>query len=314
LKKISQKYINKSMKPLVSVIMAVYNGRKFLQDSIESILCQQFKNFEFIIINDGSTDGSADVLKRYSDQDKRVRLIHQANAGLTTSLNRGIALAQGKYIARQDCGDISNRERLARQFEFLENHPTLSACFTWTKIIDELSNEIGEFVYSTKPERIQKTLINGKNIYAHGSVMAKRQDVINAGGYDEQMPVSQDYELWLRFMRKSYAIGAVSDFLYRWRLLPESISIAKNTLQKDFLAVALKKNKFSVPPHLKINDISGNHLLHYYQNIFFRGQYRLLLLRNTIDLFKSKELTAKELFKCIAGLNPVSYKWIFKLL
>lgn len=306
--------MNKDRKPQISVVMAVYNGGEFIKDSIESILQQTFDDFEFIIINDGSTDDSGDILGEYSRRDQRIQLVHQANSGLAKALNRGIGMARGKYITRQDCDDISYPQRLARQFEFLENNRTLSVCFAWTKIIDESLNEIGEFTYSIKPSKIHRTLIKGKNIYAHGSVMARKQDIINISGYDEQMVIGQDYELWLRLIRNGYKIGAVNDFLYKWRLIPESISITKYRLQKKFICIALEKNKFTMRHNIKTNRLCKNPILHYYQNIFFRNQYRLLLLKNTVKLFKNRELSGKELFKCVAAFIPISYKWLFRVM
>ena len=106
------------MKPLISVVMSVYNGEKYLKRSIDSILNQTFKDFEFIIINDGSTDKSLEIIKSYDDD--RIVLIDQENKGLTKSLNIGIKTASGKYIARQDADDVSLPDRLKKQVDFLE--------------------------------------------------------------------------------------------------------------------------------------------------------------------------------------------------
>ena len=112
--------------PLVSVVMSVYNDEERVGRSIDSILQQTFQDFEFIIINDGSTDGTVQVLDRYADQDSRIRVIHQENTGLTQALIRGCQQVQGQFIARQDSGDLSMPERLQAQSDFLTNHPDVS--------------------------------------------------------------------------------------------------------------------------------------------------------------------------------------------
>ena len=119
--------------PKISVVMAVYNGEKYLREAIDSILNQTFKDFEFIIVNDGSTDRTREILESFIDP--RIVLIHQEHMGLTKSLNRGIALAKGKYIARQDADDISMAERLEKQFNFLESHENVALLGTAGHII-----------------------------------------------------------------------------------------------------------------------------------------------------------------------------------
>src|SRR5262249_42264689 len=108
-----------SSSPLVSVVMSVFNGEQFLAEAVESILSQSFRDFEFIVIDDGSTDNSATILESYLKKDSRLRVFHQENMGLVESLNRGCGLAQGRYIARMDADDISLRDRLIWQGEFL---------------------------------------------------------------------------------------------------------------------------------------------------------------------------------------------------
>jgi len=118
----------------VSVIMSVYNGEKFLSQAIESILSQTFIDFEFIIINDGSHDGSLDIIRSYHDQ--RMKLISRENRGLISSLNEAISLANGQYLARMDADDVSLPERLARQVSFLDNHSEIAVCGTWAEVIN----------------------------------------------------------------------------------------------------------------------------------------------------------------------------------
>jgi len=124
------------MKPTVSVLMPVFNGEQFLRPAMNSILNQTFTDFEFIIVDDGSTDHSREILNSYTDS--RVRLIcNESNIGLTDSLNRGLEAASGNYIARMDQDDISLPERLAKQVAFMDSHPEVGVCGTWAKDIDQ---------------------------------------------------------------------------------------------------------------------------------------------------------------------------------
>ena len=122
--------------PKVAVLMSVYNGEKYLREAINSILSQTFNDFEFLIINDGSTDGTADILKSYTDS--RIKIINnEKNIGLTKSLNKGLKIAKGEYIARQDADDISMPERLKEEVAFLEIHKDYAVVGTFVKILNE---------------------------------------------------------------------------------------------------------------------------------------------------------------------------------
>ena len=129
--------------PKVTVLMSVYNGKKYLHESVGSILNQTFKDFEFVIINDGSTDGTEKILEEYSRIDKRIVLIHnKENLGLTKSLNKGIKVARGEYIARMDMDDISASDRLKKEVEFLDHHQDYAVIGTFVKIMNKDSNLI----------------------------------------------------------------------------------------------------------------------------------------------------------------------------
>src|ERR1700680_111125 len=120
----------------VSVVMSVFNGERFVSEAIESILHQTFHDFEFIIINDGSTDGTADILSRYQNSDPRVAVHDQQKKGLVQSLNTGCGLARGRYIARMDADDIAFPERLERQINYLEQNPDIALIGSSVNVID----------------------------------------------------------------------------------------------------------------------------------------------------------------------------------
>ena len=122
--------------PIVSVVMSVLNGERFLREAVESILDQSLREFEFIIINDGSTDFSGSILDSYQHKDPRLRVVHQENMGLVESLNRGCGLARGKYIARMDADDIAIQDRLRWQADFMETHPEVGVVGGAVEVID----------------------------------------------------------------------------------------------------------------------------------------------------------------------------------
>lgn len=180
----------------VSVVMSVYNDSCYLKESVESILNQSFTDFEFILIDDGSTDDSWDILTHYSRSDRRIKVVkNEQNIGLTKSLNKGLELAQGEYIARQDSDDISLPERLRLQTEFLDSHIDVGAIGTGAKIIDEKGQILGFRHVDTDHERLKVFLLINNN-FLHSSLMARQQLVKQIGGYNENLRYAQDYALW----------------------------------------------------------------------------------------------------------------------
>jgi glycosyltransferase involved in cell wall biosynthesis len=201
--------------PLVSVVFPVYNGVRWLRIAVDGILNQTLKDFELIIIDDGSTDGSFEVLKRY--RDSRIRLYHQENQGMTKTFNKGLGLAKGKYIARQDADDISEPRRFEKQVNFLEAHPEVALVGTWARIIDEASCLTGEVIeLPTEPEEIRKRLYLN-NCIAHPTVMYRSSIIKDLGGYNENYYIAQDYDLWLRIIDQGYDIVNLPEFLCLYR-------------------------------------------------------------------------------------------------
>jgi glycosyltransferase involved in cell wall biosynthesis len=144
--------------PRISVVMSVYNGEKYLRQAIESILQQTYTDFEFIIIDDGSTDSSREIIQSYDD--KRIRLvINEQNIGLTKSLNKGIRLAKGEFIARMDADDISLPQRFEKQVAYLDSHPEVGVLGTYANIIDHRGKIINNIIFPTEHETILWTML-----------------------------------------------------------------------------------------------------------------------------------------------------------
>ena len=231
--------------PKVSVVMSVYNGEKYLKEAIDSILEQTFKNFEFIIINDGSTDRTLKIIK--SCKDPRIVLISRENKGLVESLNEGIKKAKGKYIARQDADDISVKNRLYCQLELLEKE-NKNAVFSFFEMIDDLNKVKNIFTSPIRNVDVCRSLFI-RNPLGHGSAMFDKSLFDELGGYSYGVGPVEDYDLWCRFFEKDAEFGVVPEILYKWRDNPNGISSSKNKLQYTS-AIKIKNNlieKNSVP-------------------------------------------------------------------
>jgi glycosyltransferase involved in cell wall biosynthesis len=189
--------------PAVSVLMPVHNAGRYLEEAVQSILEQTFDDFEFIIINDGSTDGSLALLRRYAAQEGRIRLVSRENRGLVASLNEGIALARALLIARMDADDISLPERFAKQTAFMLSHPEIVACGTGMVLVDDRSTALIAFPRLLCSHKdIVDALLKGDSCITHPSVMVRTAALRNIGGYRSSMQYAQDYDLWLRLSER----------------------------------------------------------------------------------------------------------------
>lgn len=232
----------------ISVIMAVFNGEKYLQESIESILNQTYKDFEFIIVDDGSFDRTPEILKDWTKRDSRIKIIaNEQNIGLTKSLNKAIKTAQGKYIARQDADDVSLLQRLEKQIEYLENHPEIKVLGTFSYAINKKGDILGKNTLPVSFSEIKKNLIK-KNPFIHSSVMIEREALNKFGLYNEKFRTGQDHELWFRIL-KNVKGENLPLFLLKKRYLPDMISINKEKEQLKCLLFlrkeAIKRGDYS---------------------------------------------------------------------
>ena len=186
--------------PVVSVILPVYNGERFLREAIDSILSQTFRDFELIVIDDGSIDSSPSILAECTRHDKRVHVhMEPRNRGLVDSLNLGLRMAQGKYIARMDADDISLPDRLARQVDYLEINPEIGVLGTQMRIIDQLGATIGQYALPVSHNQIAWALMF-ESSFAHPTVMMQKRLLERAGGYNPLFYTTEDHELWTRLL------------------------------------------------------------------------------------------------------------------
>lgn len=185
--------------PAITVAMSVYNGERYLKLAADSILAQSFTDFELLIVDDGSSDGSAAMLDAYARQDTRVRIIRRVNKGLIVSLNELIAAARAPLIARMDCDDIAHPERFARQIAFLNAHPEYGVVGTWIDNIDADGklDYYGGDDHPTDHAAFLDRIGRGTTL-CHSSVMMRKECVIRAGGYHGAFKHCEDFDLWLR--------------------------------------------------------------------------------------------------------------------
>ncbi|MGA1874719.1 MAG: glycosyltransferase [bacterium] len=226
--------------PSISVVMSVFNGGKYLESSLNSVLNQTFQDFECIIINDASIDNTEEILKRFNDP--RIKIAaNPENLGLTKSLNKGLSLSKGKYIARMDADDISLPHRFEKQLTFLEENPDHALVGSSYYQIDD-RGKIGSLIkVLTNDSNIRPGLKN-QNWFGHGSVMMRRDAALRLGGYNERYTYAQDYDLWLR-MAETYKVANLEEPLYCWRLTSSCISMYKEAEQKYYASLAISEAK-----------------------------------------------------------------------
>ena len=213
--------------PKVSILMPVYNAERYLAQAIDSIINQSFTDWELIIINDGSTDQSKSIIESYNDP----RIKHyenEANLKLIKTLNKGIGLCTGEYIARMDSDDISQPERLQIQVDFLDKHPSYVMCGTNARVVDNGGKKIGKIRNLKRNNFLQINLLFS-NPFVHPSVVIRRKALEN-NHYDEYFKHIEDYELWCRVALEGKIANICKDLiLYRWH--SSNVSVVHNDMQ-----------------------------------------------------------------------------------
>ena len=199
--------------PRVSVVTSVHNGEAYLEECIDSILNQTFQDFEYIILNNGSTDRTAEILKRYTDP--RLRIIHQENLGIARSLNKGIALSNSDMIARLDADDYSLPQRLEKQITFMEEHPEVVLCGSRFKELIGKETFDQQVLFIENDKDIRKT-VSCFNPFSHSTVMIRKKAFTESGGYNKNFEYGQDYDLWVRMLNSGKA-----------RILKEELSVVR---------------------------------------------------------------------------------------
>jgi glycosyltransferase involved in cell wall biosynthesis len=202
--------------------MSVYNSERYLEEAIESVINQTFSDFELIIVNDGSTDSSVDIIKGFGASDDRIVVVQQSNTGLTRALIKAAEFARGQYLARQDADDVSLPNRFERQLEILEQTRD-ALVFCPVQIIDDKSNILCNIYPPINESEIRTNFLRLINPIAHGSIMLRRDILVDSGSYCADVYKGQDYELYLRLLGKARFLRA-NEPLYQLRIHNETMS------------------------------------------------------------------------------------------
>jgi glycosyltransferase involved in cell wall biosynthesis len=210
--------------PLISVVIPVYNGEKTIRETITSVLNQTFLDFELLIINDGSTDSTLDIISSFKDL--RIQFFSYPNAGLAATRNRGIALASGEYISFIDADDLWTPDKLEFQLKALQENPQASVAYSWTNHIDESGQFFREGPHLTFNGDVFARLLlvdfvgNGSNPLIHTKVFAE------VGGFDESLPEVEDWDMWLKLAaRYNFVAVPIPQILYRMSVKSMSFNV-----------------------------------------------------------------------------------------
>ncbi len=219
--------------------MPIYNSAPYLETAVQSILGQTFEDFEFIIVDDGSTDGSAQILQSLSDS-RVVLLSNNENRGLIYSLNLGVAVARGQYIARMDADDVSVKHRFQKQINFLREHPECAVCGTWARLMDA-HGELGRtWKRVTQPDEVRAALLFQSPLI-HPSVMGK-SEVFKAHPYNPEAAHCEDYALWLELAEHGFRLCNLGEVLLHYRLHGSNISVVKAQIQRQHADEMLQRH------------------------------------------------------------------------
>lgn len=230
-----------SISPLVSVVMPVFNSEKYVRLAIESILNQTFSDFEFIIVDDCSTDASVDIIKEFSDS--RIKLIQNpTNLKTTATLNKGLQQSTGKYILRMDSDDWSFPDRLEKQVIFMETNNDVVECGGSIIICDKNLNQLNVRDYPVTDSLIRSKIFY-YNPFAHPATIWRKEAVIQAGCYDESIPLTQDYDLTFR-VGKIGLLANLPDVILKLRTHEKSSSQAKSR-QQELITLQIRKRAVS---------------------------------------------------------------------
>jgi glycosyltransferase involved in cell wall biosynthesis len=216
--------------PAISVLMPVYNAEKYIESAVDSILNQTFTDFEFIIINDGSTDSTFKILEKYAMNDERIRLISRENKGLVETLNEGINLARAPLLARMDADDVSLPNRLELQKSFLDEHPDVMCLGGKVELIDAKGRCIGFSLQGVTHEELELIALQGVTPFCHPSVLMNKQAVMNAGGYKSEHYPAEDFGLFLSLCL-SAKVASLEEIVLLYRVHDEAISTQLNSEQ-----------------------------------------------------------------------------------
>jgi glycosyltransferase involved in cell wall biosynthesis len=229
-----------SQSPTVSVLMPVYNGDRYLTEAVESILAQTFTDFEFLIIDDGSTDRSGTILEKYAAQDDRIRLIRRENRGLIATLNQMLELANGEFLARMDADDIAIGDRFAQQVNFLQQNSDCVCVGGAYELMDPQGRTVLLLEMPEADAEIQQALLEGRTIINHPCAMIRRTALLQIGGYDASMVTVEDLDMLLR-LGEIGRLANLNQTVLKYRFHMQSVSAKTSDFQYQMAQEACRR-------------------------------------------------------------------------
>lgn len=224
----------------VSVIVPVRNGERYLASCIDSLLSQTFEDFELIVIDDGSSDRTDEILSSYLSKTKRLRKVRLVGRGQTIALNVGLAVATGEYLVNLDADDVAEKDRIQQQVSFMEDRPRVAACGSAVSFVDPEGDLLGKSAFPEGHDSILKRLQQADPSFYHSSSILRASCVRAAGGYDESYPLSAEIDMWLKLSDHG-ELANLTNTLTQKRLHLQSLSNQFSS-QKDRCCVRAAKN------------------------------------------------------------------------
>jgi glycosyltransferase involved in cell wall biosynthesis len=302
--------------PRVTVLMSVYNGERHLARSIRSILDQSFTDFELLIIDDGSSDLSRSIVESFADH--RIKLVSRENRGLTVSLNEGLALARGEYVARQDADDFSLPGRLEEEVALLDRRQDVALVGTNYTIIDDDDRRLATTSVFTHPDDLAVAEIVS-NQYGHGSVMFRKTVVDQLGGYDRSVGHVEDYDLFVRIGRVA-RLANIGRPLYVWRRRSEGVTLSNRETQiAQALSVRDREFQRVIDRRADFRIYSSFHPLTFFPSPVAYLRKKAALFRDLSYLYRGRGLHPQSIVAMLAAIahapwERVSYLRLYGLL
>lgn len=310
--------------PMISVVLPVYNAQNTIKESIDSIITQSYTNWEMILINDGSSDSTMDIVKSYKDE--RIKVYNnEGNKGLIYTLNRGVELATGKYIARMDSDDIALPLRFEKQIEYMESNPKCIICGTFARTFSNDNKKSRILKFEVSNTKIKHSLICAC-CFAHPTVMIRTSVFQNTSiRYDENYPYAEDHKLWIDLMHLG-EYHNIPEVLLRYRVsgtqMSQSSKINRDVINNchwhylecylgEEIVVSLRKNPISLNSIKFLDSLTAN--THYIKKAFYLSLDKYSLkefcyLFTSFDVFKYEpSFLLKFLKRMVVGKAPIIY-------
>ena len=241
--------------PTVSVIMPAYNAQRYVEQTIRSVLAQTFGDFEFIIVDDGSTDGTLPILQRLAAKDSRIIVISRPNTGIVGALNDAIAKGRGEFLARMDADDVCLPQRFERQVAYLREHPQCVGVGTFVETIDPYGSVLDRLVHETEHEAIDRELMTGRGFaIVHPTIMMRAEAVARLGGYRKQWQHSEDLDLFLRLAEVG-RLHNIPEYLLQYRMHYQSANHLRHEEQRSIkhklMEEAYARRSVQMPPDMQ---------------------------------------------------------------